>query len=199
MLTSIDKALSPIQELTETLSAERYVTVPAIMPVIQLIKFLCAEASDTDPTKALKQKIIEDFVHRYQDEEVTSLLDLSLILDPRFKVKYVRNVDEVLIHIKEEGAIFVREYQEEQQAAQSLSAPSSSDIVITLEPSKKKWKLGTLFKQYDSDNEEGPQLISPEQIFNTELERYLSAPKLDQEDVLPWWKEHNSTYPFLSK
>ena len=46
-----------------------------------------------DRTKALKQKIIEDLVHFYQDEDVTSLLDLTSILDPRFKVKYIRNVD----------------------------------------------------------------------------------------------------------
>ena len=91
VFTSIDKALSLIQELTDTLSAEQYVTVSAIMPVIRLTrsKILRAKASETDHTKALKQKIIEDLVHHYQNEEVSSLLDLTSILDPRFKVKYV--------------------------------------------------------------------------------------------------------------
>ena len=36
VLTSINKALSPIQELTDTLSAEQCVTVSAIMPMIKL-------------------------------------------------------------------------------------------------------------------------------------------------------------------
>jgi len=73
-------------------------------------------------------------------------------------VKYVKNVDDVLVRVKEEGA----NCQRISRRATGSSAPSSSDIAITLEPSKKKPKLGTLFKQYDDDNEEGPQLISPE-------------------------------------
>jgi len=90
---------------------------------------------------------IENLVDHYQNEEVTSLLDLALILDPRFKGKYVRNVDDVLARVKEEGANFVWEFQE-QWATQNFSTSSSSDSadnVITLEPSRKKWKLGTLF------------------------------------------------------
>ena len=85
----------------------------------------------------------------------------------------------------------------------NFSTPSNNDntdIVITLEPSRKKLKLGTLFQQYNDDNEEGLQLISPEQIFNAELDRYLSALMLDQEEnVIPWWREYSSTYTFLSK
>ena len=46
-------------------------------------------------------------MHRYQNEKVTSLLDLTSILDPRFKVKYVRNV-EVWACVKEEGANYFK-------------------------------------------------------------------------------------------
>ena len=98
------------------------------MPMIQLIKskILRVEASDTDLTKALKQKIIEDLVHRYQNEEVTSLLDLTSILDPRFKVKYVRNVDVVLTRVK----VSFRHVSDDTLALQQLTKYNSLDLFI---------------------------------------------------------------------
>ena len=42
------------------------------------------------------------------DDEVTSLLDVTSVLDLRFKVKYVRKVDDVLARVKEEGVNIVR-------------------------------------------------------------------------------------------
>ena len=48
--------------------------------------------------------------------------------------------------------------------------------------------------------EEGPQQISPEQLFSTELENYLSLPQLDaEEEILPWWKLHSTKFPFISQ
>ena len=77
VLESIDKALSPLHELTDILSGEQYVTVSAIRPMVQLIKtkILHVETTDTDLTKSLKQQINEDLGQCYMDKEVTGLLD----------------------------------------------------------------------------------------------------------------------------
>ena len=60
VLQSIDNALSPLSSLTDILSREKYVTVSAVLPVLQLIEssLLKEEDTDTQLTKALKRRII---------------------------------------------------------------------------------------------------------------------------------------------
>jgi len=201
VLESIDKALSPLHELTDALSGEKYVTVLAVIPIIELIKSKILKvdsAADSQLTQSLKNLINDDLSQRYTDDKVISLLDITSVLDPRFKVQYVNKVDDVLARVKEEGANIVRQSQEQQH--QSLQCTQTAVNVTELsEPPRKKKNLGTLFKVYE-DEEEESRLISPEQIFNAELERYLSIPKLDkEEEILPWWKINSSHYPHISK
>ena len=155
------------------------------------------ETTDTDLTKSLKQQIVEDLGQHYTDKEFIEILDIASFLDPRFKVKYLEKVDDVLAVIKEEGASIVCETQ---VSHTSTDAADDSVMNVPEQPTRKKMKLGTLFKVYDEDVEEGPQQISPEQIFNTELENYLSLPKLDaEEEILPWWKLYSTKFPFISQ
>ena len=200
VLESIDKALSPLHELTDALSGEKYVTVSAVIPMIKLLKSknLKVDPADSQLTRSLKNLIKDDLSRRYVDDEVTSLLDITSVLDPRFKVKYVRKVDDVLARVKEEGANIVHHCQEQQHQSTQTSSPAVSVTELS-EPPRKKKNLGTLFKIYE-DEEEGSRFISPEQIFDTELERYLSLPKLDsEEEILPWWKTYSSQYPHISQ
>ena len=162
--------------------------------MVKLIKtkILQVETTDTDLTKSLKQQINEDLGQHYKDKEVTSLLDITSVLDPRFKIKYLEKVDKVLAQVKEEGANIVHKTQGTQ-----TSNDADDSIMITPEPARKKKKLGTLFKVYEDDLEEARQ-ISPEQVFNTKLDNYLSLPKLDaEEEILPLWKLYSSKYPFI--
>ena len=164
--------------------------------MVKLIKtkILQVETSDIDLTKSLKQQINEDLGQHYKDKEVTGLLNITSVLDPRFKIKYLEKVDKVLAQVKEEGANIVRETRGTQ-----TSNDADDSIMITPEPAQKKKKLGTLFKIYEDDVEEAQQ-ISPEQVFNTELDNSLSLPKLDtEEEILPWWKLYGSKYPFISQ
>ena len=65
-------------------------------------------------------------------------------------------------------------------------------------PAKKQKTLGTLFKDNDDEEDQMP-VISKEQRINVELEKYLTSPKLDfEEDLLSYWKNMHSTYPYLS-
>ena len=161
-----------------------------------MVKLIKTKTTDTDLTKSLKQQINEDLGQRYKDKEVISLLDITSVLDPRFKIKYLEKVDEVLAQVKEEGANIVHETRRTQ-----ISNDVDDSIMITPEPARKKKKLGTLFKVYEDDVEEARQ-ISPEQVFNTELDNYLSLPQ-------SWMQKkkfyhggnyiRSSKYPFISQ
>ncbi len=67
VLQSINSALSPLSSLTDILSGETYVTVSAVLPMLQLIEsnILKEEDSDTQLTKNLKERVINDLQSRY--------------------------------------------------------------------------------------------------------------------------------------
>ncbi len=90
VLQSIDRALSPLLSLTDILSGESYVTVSAVLPMIQLIEshILKEDQDDTQLTKGIKRSIIADLVSRYPSNgEMFEMLQLATFLDPRFKCK----------------------------------------------------------------------------------------------------------------
>ena len=73
------------------------------------------------------------------DNEVTGLLDITSVLDPRFKVKYLEEVDEVLALVKEEGASIVHATQEKRVSHTSSSdATDDSTMIVSEQPSRKK-------------------------------------------------------------
>ena len=141
VMESIDKAPSPLHELTDILSGEWYVTVSAIRPmVVRLIKtkILHVDTTDTDLTKSLKQQINEDLGQCYTDKEVTGLLDITSVLDPRFKVKYLEEVDEVLALVKEEGASIIHATHEKRVSHTSSSdVTDDSTMIVSEQPSRK--------------------------------------------------------------
>jgi hypothetical protein len=62
VLQSLHQALSPLSDLTDILSAEKYVTVSAILPLMDLLnsKFLKEREEDTQLTADIKEKIRTD-------------------------------------------------------------------------------------------------------------------------------------------
>lgn len=91
VLESINSALKPLQEFTDILSGEEYVSVSYLKPVLYLLKntTLAAKEEDTDLTKTIKSKIIAYLEKNYNDPETQELLDVASLLDPRFKKDYI--------------------------------------------------------------------------------------------------------------
>ena len=67
VLQSIDGALSPLSSLTDILSGETYITVSAVIPMLQLkeASILKEKESDTQLTKDIKMHVITDLQSRY--------------------------------------------------------------------------------------------------------------------------------------
>ena len=88
ILQSLDQALSPLSTLTDILSEESYVTVSAVLPIVNLIDNNLSRAKDTDTqlTKDIKQRIKQDITHRYTYTYVGDALEIlkvAMFLDPR--------------------------------------------------------------------------------------------------------------------
>lgn len=71
VLESVSKALSPLQEFTDALSGEDYVSVSYLKPVLHLFntKILAVEDEDSDLIKVIKSKILDYVNKNYKDDD----------------------------------------------------------------------------------------------------------------------------------
>ena len=153
VLQAIDQAISPLSSLTDILSGEQYVTVSAVLPILYILEMDLLKEQDTDAplTKDIKHCIIEDIRKRYTEaklgDKVIEILRVALFLDPRFKMKYLEQLQEgelcaVKQKVIDECMSVCSEIQEQEETTQSADS--------TPEPSApKKHNVGTLFKNHD--------------------------------------------------
>ena len=89
---SVDWSMS---HLTDALSGEKYVTISAVIPIVELVMSKIVKvdsAADSQLIQSLKNLIKDNLSWRYTDDKVISLLDIMSVLDPRFKVQYVKKL-----------------------------------------------------------------------------------------------------------
>ncbi|KAL2077901.1 hypothetical protein ACEWY4_025586 [Coilia grayii] len=191
---SINKAVKPFQDFTYALSGEDYVSVSYIKPVLHLFKtsLLLPAEEDTDLTKTIKKNIMGYLDDKYSDPVQDELLDMSSLMDPRFRTSYIdpdkveqvkqRAVTEVMsdeMSVPQQPGAAVQVRQEEPQA-----------------PPQKKMTLAAFFRK-------SAPVVSLHQSevekIEDELATYLLAPEVDPDtDPLEWWKRHELNFPRLS-
>ena len=109
---------------------------------------------------------------------------MSSLLDPRFKCKYINDES-------------IEEVKSSLQSPQEYETNETSSTTSPIPKGRKFRNLGSLFKENEKqDNSQSCTYTHEEQI-TTELEKYLSAARL--EEPLLWWKDHENTYPMLSR
>lgn len=83
VLGSVNKAIKPLQDFTDALSGEMYVSVSYIKPVIHLFKtsLLQPEEDDTELTKTIKKKVLGYLDEKYSDPVNDELLDMAPLMD----------------------------------------------------------------------------------------------------------------------
>lgn len=91
VLESINGALGPLQEFTDALSGENYVSVSYLKPVLHLLRTstLAESGQDTDLTKDIKSRALHYIEDKYNDPVTQELLDITSFIDPRFKMTYI--------------------------------------------------------------------------------------------------------------
>ena len=107
VLEVIDNMLSPLADLTDLLSGEKYVSISSIKAVINHIHSDALAEKDDDVllAKDIKCRICTDLDSRYLDTKIKTLLHITSFLDPRFKMEHVAEEDRIATKEKviEEG------------------------------------------------------------------------------------------------
>lgn len=79
VLESINNALGPLQEFTDALSGEAYVSVSYLKPVLHLLRTstLTESDEDSDLTKEIKSRALGYIEAKYGDPATQELLDIT--------------------------------------------------------------------------------------------------------------------------
>ncbi|KAL1023621.1 hypothetical protein UPYG_G00043640 [Umbra pygmaea] len=197
VLESINNALGPLQEFTDALSGEAYVSVSYLKPVLHLLRTstLTESDEDTNLTKEIKTSALGYIEDKYSDPATQELMDINSFLDPRFKTDYISA--ETVPDIKERVKI---EMEQEKRAHVSTTDPMPQGAAEA-EPSttgKGKRSLSSFFKSKAVPPSSSTTQL--EDAIKAELDNYLMTPTIDgEQDPLAWWRVHNDNFPWLSK
>lgn len=83
VLEAVRDGLKPVAAFTDVLSAENYVTVSSLLPMLLHIKDALKEAvTDVEMTAGIKRAILEKLDLKY-DDNTLKLIRKATLLDPR--------------------------------------------------------------------------------------------------------------------
>ncbi|KAF0042654.1 hypothetical protein F2P81_006186 [Scophthalmus maximus] len=91
VLEAIQKALKPLQDFTDTLSEEEYVTLSYVRPVLHLFNttLLADEEGTNELCKTIKTTL-DNLNGKYLEPSTSDLLEIASFLDPQFRAKYIQ-------------------------------------------------------------------------------------------------------------
>lgn len=202
VLESMNEALKPLLEFTDSLSGESYVSVSYLKPVLHLFRTELLNPSDDDTqlTKDIKTMVMEYLNEKYDDEMTDELLDMASLLDPRFKTQYIR--PDKIEAIKTRAVTEILKMEGDQGPSTSQSSCRTEEIeaeggaAAALPVKKQRKSLGSFFKNPCPSNTE----LSDTESVEAELENYLMGPDADSEtEPLDWWKVYDKKFSKVSQ
>ena len=171
----MESVVKPISDLTDILSGEKRVTASCLNPLLNHLhnEVLTEKEGDTTLKSDIQQRIEEYMKAKYDDESVTSTLNISCCLDPRFMLKYC-NDDEAIAtrqSIIQQGIVIARRMEEQQPPrppADGENERQEESIDVSAAPAKKR-RLVDILSTTNSPQE----AMSNEERVKEELSRYL--------------------------
>ncbi|XP_076880239.1 E3 SUMO-protein ligase ZBED1-like [Brachyhypopomus gauderio] len=199
VLESVNKAVSPLQEFTDALSGEAYVSVSYLKPVLHLFNnsILQSKEDETELTKHIKSTTLQYLNSKYSDPATDELLCIASLVDPRFRTSYIEQ--EKVERIKERAVTEMMSLPAEKKKVQSDTSEQMQATTKQLctqqdedEAVPKKKSLASFLKKTM------PPLSTPqsrEENIRAELTAYLMSPDADSDTgPLHWWKLHEANF-----
>ena len=194
VIDSIIAALGPLGELTDALSAEKNITISAVRPLLTRLcnEILVERDTDSSLTAEMKRVIRVDLESRYGNSELSDLLDICTVLDPRFRPAEPN--DSIIENINVEMLLSVQACPLGPLPTQECNSLAESK---PLPPKRKKTWLTKILGRPEGQS---AATTSPSEQVAQEMDRYLHHPIIDVESFpLEWWKAQEKQFPLLGR
>nr|XP_014042140.1 unnamed protein product [Salmo salar] len=199
VLEAVQKVLKPLQDFTDALSGEEYVTLSYVKPVLHLFNesLLACEEGDSELCKSIKTSIVEYLNRKYSDPATTDLLEMASFVDPRFRATYIPS--EKVDALKHRAVLEVETLLADQSSCQppylrvpTVHEPADGEAAVA----PKAKTLASFFKQRTATTTAPP---TKREAIENELSSYLQSASVESDtDPLKWWKDHEVVFPALS-
>ncbi|XP_069395198.1 E3 SUMO-protein ligase ZBED1-like [Paralichthys olivaceus] len=200
VLEAVQKVLKPLQDFTDALSGEEYITLSYVKPVLHIFNesLLACEEGDSELRKSIKTSIVEYLNSKYSEPATTDLLEMASFVDPRFRTTYIPS--EKVDTLKHRAVLEVKTLLADQSSCQQPylrvpTVPEPADGEAAAVAPKAKKTLASFFKQRTATT----TAPTKRGAIENELSSYLQSASVESDtDPLKWWKDHECVFPALS-
>lgn len=177
VLDSVSKALHPLLEFTDVFSAEDYVTISCVKPVLQLFSNNILRAEEND-TKTIKKSVLDYMNSNYGGTMTEELIHLATLLDPCFRTEYLSKSESKAIQARAVREVESLLLEPSRTTASEPLLETAEDTQQTQGASKRPKKtLGSFFKGTATEKTG----VSERDTITAELHSYLKCPPADSE------------------
>ena len=198
ILEDIADLLEPYKDATTYLSSESYPTISALGPLFNEIRSkVISSDGDSTAVRQFKNALAADMDKRYQDPDVSLVLNKASFLDPRFK-----SLAHLPVASQEETVDSV--IAELTQTLHVVSQPVHSSTERESDGSPAKKKKSCLEKLLGEKFQTEPQstgvvTVSRDELVQAEVSRYKIEPILRlSKKPLEWWSSRTHAFPNLA-
>ncbi|XP_051244075.1 zinc finger BED domain-containing protein 4-like [Dicentrarchus labrax] len=187
--------LGPFYQATVELSEEKRVSGSKVIPMIKMLMLYLYDTVGNishNTAKQLGQNLVSVMLNKFDTTENQTALNLSTLLDPRFKTLGFYNQVQAQSSVKRltaQCSQVIRDTPTEEQPSTSdqpanVGNPPSTDI--------------NLWATLDRDASEARRARNATADATVEVQRYMVDPPLERsEDPLDYWSKHRNVYPHL--
>ncbi|XP_061734385.1 E3 SUMO-protein ligase ZBED1-like [Nerophis ophidion] len=188
--------LRPFEEATKEVSAEQYVTISKVIPLVCLL--LQKVTTSADQGNSLASQLAAQCKRRFQNIEHNHTLAASTFLDIRFKnivFSDSANVDMIKSRIiTEMQALACAETQSTRHEADATASTVTQESPAECSSSKGIWQ------EFDSHVLAFQSNRTANTYAYVEMRRYMEEKVIPRiEDPLVRWKKNENTFPMLNK
>ena len=196
LLEEVIVVLKPFKDVTEQMSAQKYVTISAIRPLLHyllndVLKF-SSDSSESLALQKMKREMSANLSSRYQLFEVSHLIEMSCFTDPRFKsMPFLQKeeAEQLQEDVLDKLMLDVDPWEEEQK----------EDFEADEQPPSKKAKTGLGKLLSGLYSKPTKKTTSVREQTENEIKRYVDEEPPDIDiNPLTWWKMHQSRFPRIA-
>jgi hypothetical protein len=195
ILKDVKYMLKPLEVLTKEVSADKYVTISKIIPMVHCLKSeLDNQQTDSPEVINLKQSLSSEIHKRFGKMEHVETLAISTLLDPRFKKLHFKDY----VAVGNSILVIKRKLEKLFAVGNVDNQMESSPIEEEIEKEMDLWKLHkTMVAEHQN---KGTSEDDIKNIINAEVSQYINSPVYPlKSDPLLIWEAMKITYPHLHK